>query len=438
MSENHDQEYFSDGLSEELIDLLANIPDLKVPARTSSFYFKGKATTIAEIARTLHVSHVLEGSVRKSGEMIRVTAQLNRADTGYHLWSQTYERNIKDVFKVQDEIAAAVVEALKAKLAPTKPVYAHRSSNAQAYNEYLRGREFSKPGNLEGFRRAIEAYQKAIGFDANYAAAYAGLAESEALLADATGDAAALEQADADAAMAVALAPAEAVGYAARGWLRSAYSWDWAGAQADLAKALALDPANLEVQSRYASLLSYMGLLPQAVAAAKKAIDLDPLSSPDWGQLGRYLMLSGDFRASGEALRRALDIQPESIYGLNNRVTLLLREGKASEALATARKVDDDSLRLYGIALAEHALGHAREARAALDELIAKHAQEAAYQIAWVFAWRGETGDAIEWLERAYRQRDGGLAEVKVDPVFVRLRGDARYQALLKKMNFSE
>jgi TolB-like protein/lipoprotein NlpI len=438
MSEKKDQEYFSDGLADELLDLLSQVPDLRVPARTSSFAFKGKSDDIPSIAQKLRVAHVLEGSVRKADNMIRVTVQLIRADSGYHLWSKTYDRDFKDIFKVQDEIAAAVVEALKVKLGPAQPVAAHRSSNPEAYNEYLLGRQFHQRGNPDGYRRAIEAFHKAIALDPHYAAAYAAIAMSEADLTDQTGDAAGLRQAEADAGKAVALAPDEADGYASRGILRSNYSWDWAGAQADFAKALLLDPASATGQRQYAYMLKSLGRLPEAIAAEKRAIELDPLSSAGWGNLGLFLIDSRDYPAAGEALRRALEIQPESMYGLNSLALLQLLEGHAAEALATSRKVDVEAFRLLGIAMAEHALGNVKESQQALDELIAKRAQDSAYQIAEVFAWRGEKDKAFEWLERAYQQRDGGLNDVKADPMLDGLHGDPRFKAFLKKMKLPE
>jgi TolB-like protein len=190
MSEKKDQEYFSDGLSEELIDMLTKIPELRVPARTSSFYFKGKSETIATIARTLGVANVLEGSVRKAGNQLRVTAQLIRADNSYHLWSETYDRELKDVFKVQDEIAGAVVNALKLKLAPGQQAeHAHGTANTEAYMRYLLGRQlYFRANDAEGFSQAISAYQNAIALDPDYAAAYAGLALAKAFRADLVGD----------------------------------------------------------------------------------------------------------------------------------------------------------------------------------------------------------------------------------------------------------
>jgi serine/threonine-protein kinase len=253
-----------------------------------------------------------------------------------------------------------------------------------------------------------------------------------------TGDAAQMKRAEAAANMAVALAPEQADGYAARGFVRSTYSWDWAGAQSDFAKALALDPTDSTVQRRFGSLLASLGRLPQAVVAVRKATALDPLWNPAWEHLGRYLMFSRDFAGAHEALDRALEIQPESPYGLNDLGQLLLLEGDAAEALAIFRKDVDDDFRLSGIAMAEHTIGRAKESQQALDELIAKYAHGSAFQIAESYAWRGEKDKAFDWLERAYQQRDGGLAEIKGDPPLASLRGDRRYKALLHKMNLPE
>jgi TolB-like protein/Tfp pilus assembly protein PilF len=438
MSEKKDQEYFSDGLSEELIDLLAQVQDLRVPARTSSFAFKGKADDVTSIAQKLRVAHVLEGSVRKAGNTLRVTVQLIRADNGYHLWSRTYDRDIKDIFKVQDEIAAAVVEVLKAKLAPPQAVAAYRSSNTEAYNQYLLGKRFHSRGNVDGWQRAIDAFHKAIALDPEYAAAYATLALSEYALADSTGDAAGQRQAMADAERAVTLAPQEADGYASRGVLRMNVSWDWNGAEADLEKALALDPAADKTQGNYATLLERLGRLPEAIVVGRRATEIDPLSTIAWSNLGQYLTFHRDYSAAHEALRRCLEINPESSFGGHHVAIMRLLEGNAAEALATARKIGIEAFRLTDAAMAEHSLGHAKESQQALDELIVKHASDGAYQVAEAFAWRGEKDKAFEWLERAYEQRDGGLSEVKVDLLLDRLHGDPRFKSFLKKMNLPE
>jgi TolB-like protein/DNA-binding winged helix-turn-helix (wHTH) protein/Tfp pilus assembly protein PilF len=437
LSEQHDQEYFSDGLAEELSDLLAQVPDLHVSARTSAFYFKGKQAPLDEIARALGVANLLEGSVRKSGNTLRVTVQLIRTDSGYHLWSKTFDREMQDIFKMQDEIAGAVVTALKAKLAPTQAA-AYRTPNAEAYNQFLLGRQLHRRVDLDGVRRAVEAYRKAIALDPNYAAAYAELAIAESFVASGTGDAAGLDRAMLDAQKAVAIAPGEPDGYAARADLRASYMWDFAGAQADLAKALALDPSDNVIRRRYGYLLGSLGRLPEAIAALRKAIELDPLSTPAWGRLGRYLTFTRDFAAADEALRWALEIQPESSYALMSLGTLQLQEGHAAQALVTFGKVSVVGLRLAGGALAEHTMGHVQASQQALGELIDKYPQEAAYQIAQVYAWRADRDQAFAWLDRAYRQRDGGLSDIKFDPLLGSLRADPRYDAMLRTMRLPE
>ena len=367
-----------------------------------------------------------------------MTVQLIRADNGYHVWSRTYDRGIKDIFKVQDEIAAAVVEVLKAKLAPARAVAAYRSSNTEAYNQYLLGKRFHSRGNVDGWQRGIDAFHKAIALDPDYAAAYASLALSMYALADSTGDAAGQRQAMADAERAVTLAPQEADGYASRGVLRMNVSRDWNGAEADLEKALALDPASDKVQGNYATLLERLGRLPEAIAVGRRATEIDPLSAIAWSNLGLYLTFHRDYLAAHEALRRCLEINPESSFGRHHVVILRLLEGNAVEALATARKIGIEAFRLTDVAMAQHSLRHAKESQQALDELIVKHAPDGAYQVAEALAWRGEKDKAFEWLQRAYQQRDGGLSEVKVDLLLDRLHSDPRFKAVLKKMNLPE
>ncbi len=439
MSEKKDQDYFSDGLTEEMIDLLGQVPELRVPARTSSFYFKGRSEDIATIAQKLHVAHVLEGSVRKAGKRLRITAQLIRADSGYHLWSQAYDRDDTDVFAVQDDIAKAVVMVLRVKLsAGAHETGSRGTTNTEAYYQYLLGRQLDRRDSLEGFRHAVEAYSQAIVLDPNYAGAYAGLAVAEASVADLTGDTGGIERAEHNADKALALAPEDAIGYAARSYLRTVWLWDRSGAQADIEKALSLDPRNSDVQREYARLLADLGRLPEAIAAQKKATELDPLSSAAWENLGFYYTGMGDFAAADAALGRAIDIEPTSVLALSDLGMARLLQGKSEEALEAFRKIDLEAIRLTGIAMAEHTLRHAKESQQALEELMAKHAQEAAYQIAQALAWRGEKDRAFEWLERAYKQRDGGLSEIKIAPMLSSLHADPRFNALLRKVKLPE
>jgi len=439
MSEKRDQEYFSDGLSEELIELLSKIPDLRVPARTSSFYFKGRAQKLETIAAELRVANVLEGSVRKAGNKLRITALLIRADTSEHLWSETFDRDVRDVFKIQDEIAGAVVSALKVKLAPGKEAtHSQRTSSPEAHNQYLLGRQFFDRGTLDGFRRAAQAYRKAVELDPGYAGAYSGLAIAESYVADPSADAAGQQQALAAANKAVELAPDDADAHAVRSYMRLRRTWDWSGAQADFEKALTYDSTNSALQWLYVVLLGDFGRLPEATAAAKKATELDPLSATAWLVLSSRLTANRQFAAAHEALRRALEIQPESPILLANLASLQLVEGNATAALTTFRQVSDGEVRLWGIARAEHTLGHAKESQQALDEFIANRGNAKTYDIAELYAWRGEKDKAFEWLDRAYQQRSSDLYGFRNDAAFASLRGDARFAAMLRKMNLPE
>jgi len=439
MSEKKDQEYFSDGLAQELIEHLGRTPGLKVIARTSSFAFKGKSDEITTIAAKLRVANVLEGSVRRSGDHLRVTTELISADSGQSLWSETFDREFKDVFAIQDEIASAVVSALKLKLSggPVAAAAPHGTTNPEAFNAYLQGRQFFLQANtVAEFRQATEAYQKAINLDPRYADAYADLAMSEYRVADQTGDHAIEKQAAQAADKAVDLDPGLAYGYAIRGFLRAQQHYDWAGAESDFKHALALEPTNSRVLQHYAILLMYVGRTNEAVAMLRNAVELDPLSSSYWQQLGRTLEASREYPAAYDAFHHAQTITPRDRFTNWNLGRLQLIDGQAQEALATFQSNPDEIFRNTGVALAEHTLGDTKASQQALDSLIAAAAGEAAYQIAEVYAWRGEKDKAFEWLERAHRQQDGGLVSTKADLLLASLRSDPRYLAMLRKLNF--
>ncbi len=440
LSGDKEQEYFSDGLSEELMGLLAKVKKLRVAGRTSSFAFKGKAEDLATIGRRLHVATVLEGSVRRSGDRLRVSTQLVNVGEGYQIWAETYDRKMTDVLAVQDEIAGAVVAALRVKLLPGERPAAteHRTSNPEAYNQYLLGRQFYNRGDPENYRRAVGAYQKAIALDQSYAAAFAGLAVAENLVADFSETAAEVAEGRQKALSAVnralSLDPELAEGYAARGYLRFTINWDWTGAQADFERALSLNPGDSYAQRRYGSLLASLGRLQEATAATRKATEIDPLSAPAWNNLGYLLDASGRLPDARKAITRALEINSEYGYAHFNLGVTSLLEGNPEAALPQFGRAFE-SFRQTGVAMAEHDLGHANESQHELDELIAKYAHDAAYQIAEVYAWRGERDKAFEWLTRAYTQRDAGLAFLGFDPLVAKLRGDSRYAAMLKRLN---
>lgn len=437
MSEKRDQSYFSDGLSEEMITSLAQIQDLEVIARTSSFHFRGQQVPVAEIGRALGVANVLEGSVRRVGNTVRVTAQLIRADSGLPLWSQTYDRDVRDIFQVQDEIAAAVVAALKLRLLPTQGLDPHRSDIPEAYNQYLLARQFGRRGNLEDTERAVAAYRKAIELDPGFAAAYAGLCFTETAVANSSQDAARFSQAREAAEKALTLAPQLVDAYRARALVRLE-TLDFAGARADSEQALALAPGDSAVQSLYGVQIAAFGRIRQAIAAMNKAIELDPLNGYAWANAGLFFTVNRDYPAARRALERALAISPadDSFHFALGQLDML--QARLADAQAEFQKQGGEGGRRMAYAMIEHAKSHEKQSQQALKELIAQHANDMAYQVADVYAWRGDQDKAFEWLERAYQQRDSGLNGIAYDPLLAGLKGDPRYGALLKKLGLSD
>jgi TolB-like protein len=437
MSEKHDQEYFSDGLSEDLIDLLTKVSELHVPARASSFYFKGQHVTIAEIAKALGVAYVLEGTVRKAGDTIRVRTELIRADNGFNVWSETYDRDVKDIFKVQDDIAGRVLIALRAVLPASKTEDTDRTDNTEAYNQYLLGRNFLDQYTLAGFEHGMEAFKKAIALDPHYAAAYAGLAEAEAQAADKGGDPAGLTHAVVDADRAIALAPSAEVGYRVRGFLRTTFLWDWDGAQKDLDKALSIDP-NGKALNAMAELLAIQGRPSDAIVLQERAARNNPLVDGYWTGLGAFLRSAGRAPEARAAFAHALELNPHFSITLMNLVLMDLHDGRLDQALAETREIQDRDWQLLATALVQYSRRQLHESQEALDELIRTQASEMAYQISEIYAWRGQKDQAFAWLDRAFAQHDGGLTELKSDELMVSLRPDARFSALLHKMKLPE
>jgi tetratricopeptide (TPR) repeat protein len=377
--------------------------------------------------------------VRKSGTTLRITAQLIRVDNGYHVWSETYDRKLDDIFKIQDEIASAVVTALRVHLLPMQQPAAQdemRTENLEAYNLYLQGRQSYNLGNAAGYRGAVTAFRAATALDPHYGAAYADLAVAQFWLADATTDIPGYESALAAAEKAVALAPGLAASYSARGFVRLS-RLEFAGAQADLDKAVALSPNDASVLHRSAILLAVFGNLPAAIAREEKAVALDPLSAELCMRLAFFLVANQQMAAARPLYEKALAIAPNSVRARFNLGELELLENHPQQALAIFRQTEDQVFSLVGQAEAEYSLGHLDVSRRILEQLITKHGKDNG-MIARVYAWRGEKDQALEWLERAYVQRDTSLTWVKIDPRFRSLRGDARYKALLRKMNLPE
>src|SRR5437016_3728950 len=318
LSSDKEQEYVSDGMAEEILNALVQIDGLRVIGRTSSFAFKGRNDDLRTIGQTLGASNLLEGSVRKAGSRIRITAQLVETRGGFHLWSQSFDRDLTDVFALQEEIAGAVVAALKVKLLPgeTPTTKERRTANPDAYSRYLVGRHaFYNQASLDGWRRAAKAFEDAVALDPGYAPAWAGLAHASASIGDSEGTPTefvkGLTRALSAAEKAVALAPDLADGYVARARLRASWKWDWTGAAADLERALALNPSDARAFRVYCNnILVPLGRMPEAIAAARKATELDPLNVYSWSTLGHALWFNGEMDAARNAFIRAAEFAP--------------------------------------------------------------------------------------------------------------------------------
>jgi TolB-like protein/tetratricopeptide (TPR) repeat protein len=439
MSSGRDQAFFADGIAEEILDSLAHVEGLRVAGRTSSFSFKGKSDDIRSIGQKLSVATVLEGSVRKEGNRVRITAQLLNATDGFHLWSQTFDRELAGIFVAQDEISKAVVAALRVKLLPGQQPRRH-PVNPEVYNEYLLGKQFFHQLTSEGNRRAVAAFERALALDPEFAPAWAGLGLATFWVADVSESGAVIrqgyERAMQAAEKAVALDPDLAEAYATRGFLRSTIRWDWEGARADFQRSLALNPGASETHRWYSgTVLMPLGKSAEAVAEARRAADLDPLSAAAWGRLGRVLTMNGELEPGRAAFERALQILPEQNYAAGNLAVTFLLQKRPAESLTAAEKSPLELFRVQGKALALHDLGRDEEAHRLLDELIARYSQSSAFQIAEVYAWFGESDNAFRWLERAYQQHDSGMSDLKTDALLRGIRGDPRFKALLRKMN---
>jgi TolB-like protein/DNA-binding winged helix-turn-helix (wHTH) protein/Flp pilus assembly protein TadD len=440
MSVARDQEYFSDGLSEQLINDLAKVSGLKVVGRSSAFQFRGKNEDLRDVGRKLGVANVLEGSVRREGNNVRITAELIKTDDGFQLWSQTYDREIKDIFAVQDEIAQAATDALQVRLLggngqPIAP--ASRSTNPEAYQAYLQAQYFIGRGaSKENLDNALAFTNMAIKLDDAYAPAWALRASvqntmTEVGMTDVTGG---FRKARDDAERAIALDPTSASGYLALARTQIYHDWDWDTANTCLTKAAALEPGSAEVFRMRSFLSRTLGDLDQAVKLYEQAVALDPLRANSHLGLGYLLYMAGRNDEAQAALQKALDLNPQAAFAHANMGKILLAEGKPQQALAEIEKEPIDWERLTDQALVYHALSRVEDSNAALTELIAKHDADSAYQIAEVYAYRGESDKSFEWLERAYDQRDAGLPDIEIDPLLENLHHDPRYTDLLRKM----
>jgi TolB-like protein/Tfp pilus assembly protein PilF len=440
MSPGRDQEYLSDGIAEEILNALAHVEHLRVIGRTSSFSFKGKNEDLRSIGQKLDAGTLLEGSVRRSGDRIRITTQLIDAADGSHLWSETYDRKLADVFAVQEEIARAVVAALRLKLLP--PGAVQRSNDPRAFEEFLIGRRAYSELTEDGYRRSIVAYERALAIDPSYAPAWAGIALSAHFIswifARSAEEAGAMTARAREAAQkAIELGPDAADGYVARAYVRGSRDRDWQGALADVARALELRPDHTEaLMMRGRWLLAPLGRFDEAIADLRKAIALDPLNPAYVMRLGGVLHVAGRRREMKAAADRALQMSPAAIFPWVLYALDAQTQGHPGEVLEIVRRPgfpERVGLALEAIAFRE--LGRHDEEAVALRSLVERHAFDGAIGIAWYYALKGDADSAFQWLERAATQREVDVTEARFDSFLSGLHTDARWKPFLRRLN---
>lgn len=445
MSRDENGDYFSDGIAEELLNVLSRIRGLRVAARTSAFSFKGKQSTISEIGRKLNVATLLEGSIRMSGPRVRIAVQLVNTADGYHMWSETYDRTMDDIFAVQDDIAESVVEELRTRLlgesgrqveAEVAEAVKGRADDPEAQRLMLLARHFIDRTTPEDTEKAIAYLLEALDIDPEFALGWAELARAYALQAGkgwvATDEGYGRSRDAVDRALSTAPELAEA--HALLGRIRAAYEMDLSGARASYAKALELAPGSSVVLDGSSVLELKFGNYPEALALSRKVLEQDPLSGSTWHNLGLICHAAGLLDEAERAFRRSLELGSSRLVSAAMLSLVLLDEGRGEEALATVALEPDDFWRLWARSIVYYALGRDTEADASLADLMSVSGDGEAYQLAEVYAGRGDIDDAFQSLERALTIRDPGLTHAKSSPCLRPLHDDARWPVMLKKI----
>jgi TolB-like protein/Tfp pilus assembly protein PilF len=433
LSGDKGQEYFSDGLSEELLNLLTRVPRLQVTARTSSFSFKGKDVAVPEIARRLHVTHVLEGSVRRAGNRVRITAELIDASTDKHIWSETYDRNLDDVFAIQDEIAADVVKRLRLRIPGVAPKV--RQTDPEAYALYLQAAQLNRKRTAEAFAQADALLRRVLQIDPKYVPAWAQLAGN--LVNEVTIGAQSRDQAfplaRSAATKALEIDPDSARAHSSLGSL-AIFEDDIPTAARHFERALELDPTDLVVLGNSSAVLKGLGRLNEAIALDEAVVRRDPVNSSWLFNLASAQNWAGRYDQAIGSLRAVQTLNPgfagsHLVYGES-----LLGKGDAQGALVEIQKEATEPFKMMGLPMAYHALGRKADSDAALDALIAKYGKDAPYDIAYIYAYRGEADRAFEWLDKAAAAHDTSLILILVENLFANIHSDPRWLPFLRKL----
>jgi serine/threonine-protein kinase len=454
MSADPENEYFCDGLAEELLNALAKIEGLKVAARTSAFFFKGKEVDVRDIGQKLGVGTVLEGSVRKAGNRLRITAQLINVADGYHLWSERYDRQMEDIFDIQDEITLAVVDALKVALLgeDKEAALKHYTDNTEAYELYLKGRHFYNKYTGEGWAKAIEYFEKAIDKEPEYAPAYAGISHSLGIswYYGILSAHEALPRANAACSRALEIDPDLDVAHLSLGNARFYYEWNWTEAEREYTTAIELNPNSADAHHWYGMFLASRERFEQAVAEGRRARELDPLSLVVNLHVGRIYLLAGRWDSALRQAQRLTEIEPNFAGAYLHIGAVHLARGMYEEALEVLQKsqaAGGNQIALANLGATYGLLGKRDEALDVLNQLLGMRERQyvTALNIARVYGGLGDKDKAFEWLERAFEERDGALvaldAEAKAGTggVWVEsIRTDPRFQALVRRIGLPQ
>jgi len=458
MSDDKGSEYFSDGVSEELLTVLQKIPGLHVAARTSAFSFKGKNATAQEIGQKLGVAHLVEGSVRKSGEAVRIAARLTRADTGEELWSENYTRDLKDVFAVQTELAQTIVEQLRGRFAGTDAGSTAKekilaevqaaekggTKNVEAHQLYLQGRFYENRHSDKSTREAMAAYQHAAELDPGFALAWAGVARTHTWIAGFATEGgqkaldANLVSAREAIARALAIEPDLPEALYARAWIETNFDFNWSAAAQTVNKAMALAPADPSVLIAAANLETALGNVDRSIEIYRKAVDLDPVNAQSRSFLAFGLANTKRFAEARAEYARVIELNSSAPWAHAGLGLSYLLDNKFEQAATEAQADAGEWARLLIVSCARWAQKRVQESDAALNELIKNEAELAAFQIAEAYAYRGDKDRAFEWLERARRQRDPGLGNLLKDPLLENLHDDPRWNAFLRTMGLAD
>jgi adenylate cyclase len=447
MSADKNDEYLSDGVSEELITALSKITGLQVKARTSSFAFKGKNEDIQKIGELLHVSHLLEGSVAKAGNKLRITAQLIQASDGNHLWSDTYDRDMQDIFAVRSEVAQQVAETLKIRLLgeEKRKIDKKPTENLEAYNLYRQGRFYTDKLSEEGMTKAVPLFQQAIEKDPRFALAYAGMADNYVIAADAIiPPREAFSKAKEAALKAIELDDSLAEAHASLGLVHYHYDWDWAAAEKELKRALELNPKSAQSLTLYTHYLAGMGRYDEAKKYGAHALELDPLSVSAHWFLGWGAIYAGRSDEAIGFFSKAIELDPNNPWTrwfLGRAYLLSGNSSRAIEEMETGLRFGpDDPLGLGFTGYVYAVTGRRADALKILQRLdeLQKRRFISTISRVYVYAGLGDKDKAFEWLEKAYQERSDSLAWFRFDPESKSLRSDPRFAALMRKIGFTE